>query len=274
MTKPTLSPLFLLVFCTGSALAQEHPPSAPLWDVGLFAVGVTQQAYPGAAERINRGLVVPTVYYRGKYLRADGDGAGIRAIKTPRFEFDVGFAAAFGSRADEVEIRRGMPELGTMVEFGPRAKWNLGRYVDGRLRAEFPLRGVFDVSDSFRQKGVSFEPRLIWERRVRDGWSYNASIAALIGDRKLNDTFYGVAPAYARADRPAYVADRGLIAVRLAAGVSHAMGKDWRVFLFTRIDDVHAAANKDSPLMQKKTGGSVGFGLSYTFLRSKAMASD
>ena len=260
MTKPTLPPLFLLAFCTGNALAQENPPSAPLWDVGLFAVGVTQQAYPGAAERINRGLVVPTVYYRGKYLRADGDGAGIRAIKTPRFEFDIGFAAAFGSRADEVAIRRGMPELGTMVEFGPRAKWNLGPYVDGRLRAEFPLRGVFDISDSFRQKGIAFEPKLIWERRVRDGWSYNASIGALI-------------TVWPSPSSP-LSADGGLIAVRLAAGVSHAMGKDWRLFLFTRIDDVHAAANKGSPLMQKKTGGSVGFGLSYTFLRSKALASD
>jgi outer membrane protein len=274
MTKPTTYPLFLLAFCSAGALAQENPPSAPLWDVGMFAVGVSQQAYPGAAERINRGLVVPTVYYRGKYLRADGDGAGIRAIKTPRFEFDIGFAAAFGSRADEVEIRSGMPELGTLIEFGPRAKWNLGSYTDGRLRAEFPLRGVFDVTDSFRRKGLAFEPKLIWERRVRDGWSYNASIAALIGDRKLNDTFYGVAPQFARADRPAYVADSGLIAVRLAAGVSRAMGKDWRLFLFTRIDDVHAAANKNSPLVQKKTGASVGFGLSYTILRSKAQASD
>ena len=38
-----------------------------------------------------------------------------------------------------------MPDLGTLVEFGPRVKWNLGSGPgNGRWRAELAVRGVFD----------------------------------------------------------------------------------------------------------------------------------
>src|SRR4051812_43110655 len=80
------------------AQAQEVAPIAPpLWEVGVYAFAVSQQAYPGAAERVNRALVLPRFRYRGQYLRIEGGSAGVRAIKTPDFELDVGFAGALGS---------------------------------------------------------------------------------------------------------------------------------------------------------------------------------
>jgi outer membrane protein len=268
-------PPFLLLACLAApALAQEQTGQA-LWEVGAVAFGASQQAYPGAAQRVNRALALPYVLFRGKYLRADGDGAGIRAIKTPTFEFDVGVAGAFGSGANRVAIRRGMPELGTMIEFGPRIKWNLARSDDGaRWRLDLPLRAVLDIDDGMRKKGVAIEPELHWERRAREGWSTHASASALIGDRDLNDTFYGVAPQYARADRPAYLAKRGLVALRASAGASRSLTPDWRLFGVVRLDNVSAAANRDSPLVQRKTGATVGMGLRYTFLRSSARAND
>ncbi len=246
----------------------------PLWELGAVAFGVAQQAYPGAGERVNRGLALPYFIYRGKTFRVDRDGADIRAIKTSNFEFDIGVAAAFGS-SDDVAVRRGMPELGTMVEFGPRMKWNLGRGAGGsRWRFELPARVVLDTEDGFRKKGVSVEPELYWERRGRDGWGSHASVGALLGDRQLNDTFYGVAPVYARVDRPAYVAGRGLIALRLSGGVSKLVTPDWRLFGFVRVDDVRAGKNRDSPLVLRNTGASVGFGVAYTWLRSAARANE
>ena len=255
------------------AAAQESTVP-PLWELGAVAFGVSQQAYSGAAERVNRGLALPYFIYRGKTFRVDRDGADIRAIKTSNFEFDIGVAAAFGS-SDDVAVRRGMPELGTMVEFGPRMKWKLGRSGDGaRWRFELPARVVLDIEDGFRKKGVSVEPELYWERRSPDGWGAHASVSALLGDRQLNDTFYGVAPVYARADRPAYMAQRGLIAMRLSGGVSKLVTPDWRVFGFVRVDDVSAGKNRDSPLVLRSTGVSVGFGVAYTWLRSGARANE
>lgn len=263
-----------LVFTVCPARAQE-PPAQPLWELGVLGFAVAQQAYPGASEQVRRGLVLPTFAYRGKYLRAGDGSATIRALKTPAFEFDVGFAAAFGSGKRDIPIRRGMPRLGTMVEFGPRLKWNLGATGDGgRLRAEFPLRGVFNLSDSLNAQGIAFEPELQFDQRRARGWSYYGSAGALLGNRRLNHTFYGVAPEHARPGRPTYAAESGLIALRLTAGVSRALSPDWRLYLFGRIDDVHQAANEASPMVQRKTGGSLGFGLAYTLKRSAAMASD
>lgn len=266
----------LALWLAAPVLAQTGPAAdLPLWEIGAAGFGVSQQAYPGASEQVRRGLALPFLIYRGEYLRADRDTLGLRAINQPRYEVDIGFAGAFGSRADDSEARRGMPELGTLVEFGPRLKWHLGPVNgDGRLRAEFALRGVFDLDDKFRNKGVSFEPRLVWEQRGGGNWRYGASAGALFGNRKLADTFYGVAPADALPGRPAYIAESGLIALRFGASASREITPDLRLFLFGRLDSVAGAANRDSPLVRKTTGASVGAGLIYTFARSSRRASD
>ena len=55
----------------GAARAQGGA-SQPLWEVGAVAVGVSQQAYPGAGQTVERGLALPYFIYRGRVLRADG----------------------------------------------------------------------------------------------------------------------------------------------------------------------------------------------------------
>lgn len=256
---------FAILGAVAPALGQA--PAEPLWELGAFGLGVSQQAYPGADQQLQRGLLLPYVVYRGPLLRIDRGSLGLRAVKTPGFELDVGFAGAFGSRADEVEARRGMAEIGTLVEFGPRLRWDLGSSAGGRWQAELPLRGVFDLEDRMAWRGLALEPELDWS--VRSGpWRWGASIGAVIGDRRLASTFYRVAPAEARPGRPAYEAESGLIAMRLGATLSRRIGTDWRVFAFGRIDSVAAAANRESPLVRRNTGGSVGVGLVYTWMRS------
>lgn len=257
----------------GTAAAPSAP--LPLWEIGAVGVGVSQQAYPGATQRVGRGLVLPYLIYRGKYFRADRESVGVRAINTPTVELDIGFAAAFGASSDDIEARRGMPDLGTLVEFGPRLQWHFGRAPgNGRLRAEFALRGVFDLDDRLSQKGVAFEPRLVYERRGSGGWRYGTSAGAVFGNQRLADTFYGVAPAFATATRPAYTAESGLIAWRLGANMSRELTPNLRAFAFARLDSVAGAANRASPLVQRTTGTSVGVGLSYTFARSATLVSD
>ena len=254
---------------------EQRASGVPLWEIGAVGLAVSQQAYPGASERVNRGLALPYLIYRGEILRADRGGAGIRALKTPTFEIDIGLAGSFGADANDIEVRRGMPELGTRVEFGPRLKWHLGAGPGhSRLRAEFPLRSVFDLNDGLAHKGVAFEPRLILEGRAAGGWNYSTSIGALWGNRRLADTFYGVAPVYATAGRAAYVADSGLVAWRLSAEFSRPLSSDLRLFTFARVDSVAGAANEDSPLVQRKAGTSVGLGLAYTWRRSTSGAAD
>lgn len=267
-------PAITIVLAVTPSLAQE-PAGLPLWEIGAVGLVASQQAYPGASERVNRGLALPFLIYRGEYLRTDRSSVGIRAVKTPTVEIDVGVAASFGASSDEIEIRHGMPDLGALVQFGPRLKWTIGEGPGrGRFRAEFPLRGVFDLDDRLAYKGMAFEPELIFERRAEGGWSYSTSIGAVWGNRQLADTFYGVAPIHATAGRAAYVADSGLIAWRLSASVSRSLSPDLRLFGFARADSVARSANESSPLVQKMTGTSVGLGLTYTWKQSERRAAD
>lgn len=281
LQRPLIASLVLAwaaLGASGGAHAQSDPGEVgpqPLWEVGAVGVGVSQQAYPGSDHQIRRGLVLPYFFYRGKVLRADRDTTGLRAIKTDTFELDLGVAGSFGSNSDKIEARRGMPNLGTLIEFGPRLRWELGAGPGGGAwRAVLPLRGVFDLSDHGAHRGISLEPELQFRRRADAGWNYTASLGAIFADQRLARTFYEVEPAYIRADRPAYEARAGLVAWRVGAFATHKLDRDWRVFGFARMDTVAGAANRDSPLVRRQTGFTAGMGVSWTWLRSDTLAQD
>lgn len=251
------------------------PPPLPLWEVGVLGATASQQAYPGASEQTSRTVALPYVIYRGRYLRADRDTVGLRALKTPRFELDIGFGGALGSDSSDIEARRGMPDLGTLVEAGPRLRWNLARDGQGGLlQARFPLRAVFDLDDGLAHRGLSFEPELEYERQLPGGSRWSVSAGLVAGNRKLADTLYGVAPAFATADRPAYQARAGLVAWRLGGSATAYLTPTLRVFGFVRADSVRGAANRGSPLVRDDVGLSAGIGVAWTFLRSSAPAVD
>jgi len=273
---PQLAGVFAaMAMVTSQAAQAQTETSAPLWEVGGFTVGISQQAYPGSDQQVNRSLALPLVVYRGELLRADRETTGIRAFRNSAFEVDIGVAGSFGARSGELEARRGMRELGTLVEFGPRLKWQLGTGPgNGRWRAEVPLRGVFDLSDSAAYRGLAFEPRLVFERQTRDGWRYNASLAAIIADLRLAQTFYEVNEFEATPLRPEFAASNGLVAWRLATSFSRNLAPDWRLFGFARVDTVAGSANENSPLVRRTTGTTVGLGIAYTWQRSTQRASE
>jgi outer membrane protein len=247
----------------------------PLWELGVVGFAAAQPAYPGSAERTQRGLLFPFAIYRGQYLRADSENLGLRAIKTDQLEVDIGVAGSFGARSSNLAVRQGMPDLGTLVEFGPRLKWQLGATPElGRMRAEVALRGVFDLSDGLRHRGTTLEPRLMLENRTASGWNHSTSLGLVAGSRKIGDTLYGVAPEWATGARPEYRAASGLMAWRLGLSVSKSLSPDWTAFGFARLESVAGAANRASPLVQQRTGATLGMGLSYTWARSTTLVND
>lgn len=259
---------------TCGAAAEPEPRNLPLWEAGIGAAGFSTPAYPGADDRSTRGLVLPFFLYRGKVLRADQDGVGARLLNTDQVEFDIGFSGALPAHSDDVDARRGMPDLGTLVEFGPRVKIKFADLGEaGRLRADLPLRAVIEGRGGLRRQGWTMEPRLVWETRG-DGarWTLDAQLAAVVGDRRINRYFYEVAPRYATAQRPAYRADAGLLLVRTGLGGTWRVNPDVRLFGFLRYESYAGSANEDSPLLRKSTGTSAGMGLAWTFARSATRA--
>jgi outer membrane protein len=276
MRTHSLLALAAASFLPGLAAAQTQPTerNLPLWEAGIGAAAFSTPAYPGADDRSNRGLVLPYLIYRGQVLRADQNGIGARLLDTDKLEFDIGFAGSLPAHADDVDARRGMPDLGTLVEFGPRVRY---RFADlgeqGRFRVELPLRAVIEARGGLRRQGWTAEPRLVWEKRGEAArWTIEAQLGAVFGDSRINRYFYEVAPQYATAERPAYHADSGLMLVRTGLFGTLRLNPDLRMFGFVRYESYAGAANQDSPLMKKNTGASAGIGFAWTFARSQQRA--
>jgi outer membrane protein len=258
------------------AAAAGAASSRPLWEAGLLGFGLTQPAYPGSEERVSRLLGLPFLIYRGKYLRAERGNVGLRALKTPRTELDLGFAATLGSPSSDIAARQGMANLGTLIEFGPRLKVNLGDLADIRRdsRFQFPLRQVIDVSHGFVLRGVTFEPQWIRDTRLPGHWLVSTELGMLFGDTTLANTFYGVSPVDATPTRSSYAARSGLFALRAGLFVSHAASPDLRFFYSVRIESLAGAANRDSPLVRRRLGWGAMIGFALTLASSERPAEE
>lgn len=269
-----------LLVCTGFLLAlpgaQAQDSGLPLWEAGVVGGVISTPAYPASSDRSNRALALPFLIYRGEVLRADRSGLGARVAHTDDYEFDIGFSASLPANSNDVAARQNMPDLGTLLEFGPRLKVTLARPSNGsRLRLIVPVRTVLEVQSGVRGQGVAFEPELVLDtRELSQGWSASVSGSLVFGDSRLNQYFYGVAAPYATATRPAYEAQAGLIASRLALGTSKNLTPDMRVYGFVRYENYAGAANRASPLFLQSSGTSVGLWLTWTLGRSEARARD
>lgn len=264
--------LALLTGLTGTAHAQEQ--GLPLWELGVFAGGLSSPAYPASSERSTRALVLPTFIYRGEVFRSDRGGVGARLLHTEDTELDIGFAASLPASSQDIPARQGMADLGTLIEFGPRLKGTLAPPSPGSsVRYELPLRTVLEINNGVRNQGFALEPEIRYEvRDVGAGWRMSTSASLVLGDSRLNQYFYGVPADLATAQRPAYTAQAGLITTRLTLNASRSLGPDVRVFAFVRAESYAGSANTASPLYQQSTGTSAGLGLNWTLSRSTAKA--
>ena len=248
----------------------------PLWEAGIAGFGLTGPAYPGADDNVGRALVLPWFIYRGPVWRAAGGTLGARVAKTAFAEFDIGLGGALRASSDDVKVRDGMPDLGFLLEFGPRAKLNLARpSPDSVVRLELPLRGVFEFNSGVHYRGLAFEPKLTYDKRdLGRGWGVSGSLGLIYGDQTFNQYLYGVPSQYATSSRSAYTAKAGLITPRTQLTLSHRLNEDVRMFAYSRTDFAGKGANSSSPLHLQDRGTSVGLGLIWTLGRSSQLVND
>jgi outer membrane scaffolding protein for murein synthesis (MipA/OmpV family) len=262
------------------AYAQTEPDvegvQKPLWVAGLAGFGLTGPAYPGAEDDVGRALALPWFIYRGPVWRAAGGTIGARVAKNAFAEFDIGLGGALRASSEDVNVREGMPDLGFLLEFGPRAKLNLARpSQESAVRLELPLRGVFEFNSGVYYRGLAFEPKLTYDNRdLGRGWGFSGSVGLIYGDQTFNQYLYGVPSQYATTSRSAYTAKAGLITPRAQLTLSHKLNEDVRMFAFTRTDFAGKGVNSSSPLHLQDQGTSVGAGLIWTLGRSSQMVSD
>ena len=256
------------------APAGDAGTTQPLWEVGVAAAAGAVPDYPASDRYRARLIPFPYFVYRGRLFRSDENGARLRTDVRPNVELDISGGASFSTHSDASGPRAGMPDLNYLLELGPNLKITLARpSADSRWLLQLPLRAVASANGlHWGYQGLIFDPDVGIQTRALLGsrWSAYAAVGPEFASARFQQYFYQVEPQYALPDRPAYQAHGGYFGSRLELGVSHKLGKDFRLFFYSRLDDHSGARSEDSPLFKAHLDYTAFAGLSWAFWHSKS----
>jgi MipA family protein len=250
--------------------APVHADERPLWEVGLGAGAIAFQDYRGSNTTHAYPLPVPYVVYNGKFLKADRDGVRGTLFNQKWLEINLSFNLTTPVRNDRE--RSGMPDLRSTVEMGPAFNFHLFRSDTGKFKFDLrmPLRTAATVESSPRFIGLTFTPHFNVD--IKDpfglpGWNLGLLAGPLFADRRYHEYFYSVAPQFATASRPEFQASGGYAGTQTLTAISKRYPKFW-VGAYVRYDTLAGAAFVDSPLVQRKSYWTGGFGFAWMIKQS------
>jgi outer membrane scaffolding protein for murein synthesis (MipA/OmpV family) len=252
-------------------MAQE----APLWEAGMGVFSVQLPAYRGAVESSKDVLPVPYFVYRGEHLKADKDGVRGVLFDSDLFEVNLSIAASPPINSSSIKVRRDMPDLPPSLELGPSIDIKLWQSAghDAKLRLFVPVRAAVTVEGDPRSIGWQFTPRINLDLENPlglQGWTLGMVAGPIFGSREQHAYFYGVAPQYSRADRPAYEARAGFAGFQVLSALWKRFPSFW-VGGFVRYDNVQGAVFESSPLVTQKSGFAGGLAISWILGQSSQM---
>ena len=272
MRTRKVAPLALL---TAAALAAAAGTAAraeprPLWEFGLGAGALVFNDYRGADTVHAYPVPVPYLVYRGKFLRSDHNGLRGRLFDQDRVGLNLSVNGTTPVRSDSA--RHGMPDLRPTLEVGPSLDVHLWKSADARVKLDLrlPARAAFTVEAAPSMIGGFLAPHLnldLAQRRGPDGWKLGLLAGPLFANRRYDAYFYGVAPQYAHADRPAFQAHGGYAGTQLIAALTRRYPSCW-LGAYLRHDTLAGASFADSPLVRRNRYWSGGFGVAWIIRRS------
>lgn len=265
----------LLLLLAAPAVAQER---RPLLELGIAGGGGYTPDYPAADQNHLRGIVSPWLIYRGRFLRADEQGARARALLGDRIELAVSASGSFPTSSRDNRARADMPNLDWIGEIGPTVIWTIWRDLDPasprRIVLDTPLRAAFSTdltSISFR--GLTFEPDIAYQQRniLVPGSRLRVSLGTVFATERYMDYFYEVTPEFARPGRRAYNARGGYLGTRVQLSFRVPVTESVSFVVGGRVFNSSGAANRDSPLFRREWNYSLAAGFSWAFFRSGAL---
>ncbi|WP_341502698.1 MipA/OmpV family protein [Gallaecimonas sp. GXIMD4217] len=244
--------------------------AAATLELGLGATVTYLEDYVGAGEGQTYVLPFPYIYYRSDKLSIDRNLIrGELAEKGP-WRLELSLSGSIPADSDDNRARRGMMDLGWLGSAGPALQYYLDGdgHSDNAFYLELPVRAAVSLDDGdLHGRGVEVEPALVWQRRYQWG-SWDLKPTLRVGprwaSRDYHQYYYGVAPEFALADRPAYQAGSGFGGWKLAAGLTLRHGH-WWLGAFVRGHELGDASFRDSPLVKDSQSLSGGVALAWVF---------
>jgi len=252
-------------------VAADDAGTLPLWELGIGVAGFRFDDYRGSDHTNTYLLPIPFFAYRGPILRADREGARAVLFEGRRVTVDLSLGASVPTKSEAEGARSGMPDLAGTFELGPSFIVELWQSGDRKLKLDLrmPVREAITLERSPRAIGLTFSPNLNLDIGGLPGRGNLGLLAGpLFADRRYHEYFYGVAPEFATATRPAYEAPGGYAGWRATAAFSRRFGTSAWFGAFLRYDDLHGAVFADSPLVRRQSTVTAGFGISWIFATS------
>ena len=265
---------FVAVLMAGFAMAGPvMARDEPLLELGLGVGAIAFADYRGSDTVHAYPLPVPYVVYRGKFFKADRDGVRGTLFDQDWVELNLSGNATTPVKNDRA--RSGMPDLKSTVELGPALNFHLLRLDETRVKFDLrlPLRAAVTVEASPRYIGLTFTPQFALDIVDPLGFhEWNAGFLAgpLFADNRYHDYFYAVAPRYAQPTRRQYDAVGGYAGSQAITALSKRFPKYW-VGAYVRYDTLSGAAFAGSPLVQRNSYWSAGFGFAWMIHTSAQM---
>ena len=252
---------------TGGGLESEA--QGPLWELGLGVATLRVPDYRGSDQIRSYALPLPYVVYRGKFLRADRDGARALLLESDRVKVDVSVSGSVPTRSRDNTARSGMPDLAPTVEMAPTSTCAAAVRRCPHPARPAPAAARRDRDPAFAgsdRRDVLAEPesrrqalrRRLEPRPARRSALRRPPLPRLLLRRRGR----------AGDGEPAGVPPGGGYAgwQALAAG-SRRFGRLW-VGGFARYDSLRGAVFESSPLVRRDHDLTVGLGVSWVFASS------
>jgi len=240
----------------------------PLWELGIGAGAFSLPQYMGSDERYTYPFAFPYLIYRGEKLRLDRSGLRNRVFDSDRLSLDLSLSGGLPVKNSN-KARQGMPKIYLTGEIGPKLNWIISE--SDRISWSTHLASRAAVNIRGKYVGWVTEPYLRYNYRipVEDGsLRFKFDVGALYGSAQYNDTYYGVAPAYATAIRPAYKANSGLHSLYVKARIRYPLSQDIELFTSMQARTLSGGVVRDSPLVKSRSYTTIALGLVWIFTRS------
>lgn len=259
----------LMLVCAATA----HGEDQPLWEAGLGFTVLDFADYRGSDERTNYVLPVPYAIYRGELLKIERDRVRGLFFEYERVSLQLSISGSVPVNGSDNAARQGMPDLDPTLEIGPSLEMRMYQSEDKDFTVDLRLPARTVIATDLRHThnvGWVFAPLMTIDFSgpfAGAKWKTGLALGPLFGDKRYHNYFYGVAPEFATAQRPAYAARSGYAGGQVIGSISRRHQRMW-VGAFVRWDSVSNAVFQDSSLVRQNDTFTAGIAFVWRLLQS------